>query len=371
MSYLHNVLEIFEGLPVLPVIVIASLLAYGLLVTLLHRLLARRVRFFKRHPFGLFILTLSLLFIGLTTALLFMPGWVIPESFKGQLIGLFGVVFSAAVAISSTTFIGNAMAGAMLRSVNNFRIGDVVQVADYMGRITERGLFHVELQTEDRDLMTLPNMYLINHPVKVMTASGTIISSEVSLGYDVYRKDVEAALLEAIEVTGLNDGFVHIIGLGDFSINYRAAGVLEDPKSSFLSKRSQLRANILDALHNNNIEIVSPTFMNTKPLDKSAVQIPKVDRSFAETQEAEKSPEVVEDVIFDKAERVETQQLLTEDLEVKKQSLKSIQEQLANTKEESVRDELLNQEEVLAKEVQALETSLVDAEQTDVDAQSS
>jgi len=187
--------------PVLPVI--GGFFGYALLITLLHRFLARRVIFFRRHPFGLFILTLTLLFIGLATALLFLPANLIPESFKGQLLGLFGVVFSGAVAISSTTFIGNAMAGAMLRSVNNFRIGDVVQVADYMGRITERGLFHVELQTEDRDLMTLPNMYLINHPVKVMTASGTIISAEVSLGYDVYRKDVEAALLDAITETGL------------------------------------------------------------------------------------------------------------------------------------------------------------------------
>ncbi len=360
-------------LPVLPVI--AGFFAYTLVITLLHRLLAKRIGFFRRHPFGLFVLTLTLLFIGLSTALLFLPADIIPESFKGQLLGLFGVVFSAAIAISSTTFIGNAMAGAMLRSVNNFRIGDVVQVADYMGRITERGLFHVELQTEDRDLMTLPNMYLINHPVKVMTASGTIISAEVSLGYDVHRKDAEAALLEAASETGLKDAFVHIVGLGDFSINYRAAGVLEDPKSSFLSKRSQLRANILDALHGNNIEIVSPTFMNTKPLDKSAIQIPQIpqvsqikraDNSFGATAE-EKSPEVVEDVIFDKAERVEMQQKLSEGLDTKKQALKEIQGRLGDSKEETVRDELLHQEEALIKEIQTLEASVQDISDTEVE----
>lgn len=351
-------------LPVLPVV--AGFIAYALLITLLHRLLARRISFFKRHPFGLFILTLTFLFMGLSTALLFMPPTIIPESFKGQLLGLFGVVFSAAVAISSTTFIGNAMAGAMLRSVNNFRIGDVVQVADYMGRITERGLFHVELQTEDRDLMTLPNMYLINHPVKVMTSSGTIISAEVSLGYDVYRKDVEAALLEAISATGLEDGFVHIVALGDFSINYRAAGVLADPKSSFLSKRSQLRANILDALHNNTIEIVSPTFMNTKPLEKDAVQIPKVNAKhygFGIGAAPEKSPEVVEDVIFDKAERVETQQKMVEGLEEKKESLKAVQNQLQSAEEAAIRDELLSQEELLTKEIQSLEVTVEDIEE--------
>ncbi len=359
-----ELLKSLSAFPIVPV-VIGTFLIYALLVTLLHRFLARHTTFFKRHPFSLFILSLTLMFVGLSTILFFIP--VIPPSFKGQLLGLIGVIFSGAVAISSTTFIGNAMAGAMLRAVDNFRIGDVVQVADYMGRITERGLFHVELQTEDRDLMTLPNMYLVNHPVKVMTASGTIISAEVSLGYDVYRKDVEAALLEAINTTGLHDAFVHIVGLGDFSINYRAAGVLADPKSSFLSKRSQLRANMLDALHNNNIEIVSPTFMNTKPLEKTAQQIPKVNAKhygFGIGAKVEESPEVVEDVIFDKAERVENQQKLSEGLSDKQLSLKSIQEQLLAVEEGAIRDELLAQEELLIKEIQSLEVIVQDSEGT-------
>ena len=359
-----ELLELLSAFPIVPV-VIGTFFIYTLLVTLLHRFLARHITIFKRHPFGLFLLSLTLMFVGLSTFLFFMPVTVISPSFKGQLLGLIGVIFSGAVAISSTTFIGNAMAGAMLRAVDNFRIGDVVQVADYMGRITERGLFHVELQTEDRDLMTLPNMYLVNHPVKVMTASGTIISAEVSLGYDVYRKDVEAALLEAINTTGLNDAFVHIVGLGDFSINYRAAGVLADPKSSFLSKRSQLRANILDALHNNNIEIVSPTFMNTKPLEKNAQQIPKVNAKhygFGIGVQPEESPDVVEDVIFDKAERIENQQKLSEGIVDKQESLKAIQEQLPSVDEGDIRDELLAQEEHLVKEIQALEASVEDIE---------
>jgi len=37
-------------------------------------------------------------------------------------------------------------------------------VGDYFGRVTERGLFHVEIQTEDRDLATLPNMFLVSQP---------------------------------------------------------------------------------------------------------------------------------------------------------------------------------------------------------------
>ena len=63
------------------------------------------------------------------------------------LAGLLGIVISAAITISSATFISNAMAGLMLRAVRNFRIGDYIRVADKFGRVSERGLFHVEIQT--------------------------------------------------------------------------------------------------------------------------------------------------------------------------------------------------------------------------------
>ena len=46
-------------------------------------------------------------------------------------------------------FIGNVMAGLMLRAVRNFRTGDFVRVEKHFGRVTERGLLHTEIQTED------------------------------------------------------------------------------------------------------------------------------------------------------------------------------------------------------------------------------
>jgi len=98
--------------------------------------------------------------------------------------------------------------------------------------------------------------------------------------------------------------------------------------------------------------------MNTKPLDKQAVQA----KHYGVTPE--ESPEVVEDVIFDKAERVETQQKLTDGLDEKKESLKTIQQQLPTTEEGSIRDELLAQEEALIKEIQTLEATVEEIDDT-------
>ena len=77
------------------------------------------------------------------------------------------------------------MAGLMLQVAKSFSPGDFVRVGEYFGRVTERGLFHVEKQTEDRDLTTLPNLHLATNSITVVHSAGTIVSAELSLGYDV------------------------------------------------------------------------------------------------------------------------------------------------------------------------------------------
>ena len=56
---------------------------------------------------------------------------------RGQLMSLLGILVTAAVALSSTTLLGNAMAGFMLRSIRNFRAGDFIVVDGQRGRVSE------------------------------------------------------------------------------------------------------------------------------------------------------------------------------------------------------------------------------------------
>jgi len=183
---------------------------------------------------------------------------------QGQLISLFGLVLTAVVALASTNFASNAMSGLMLKAVGSFQTGDFIRVDEHFGRVTEKSLLHTEIQTEDRDLVTLPNLYLISHPMRVVRSSGTLISCDVSLGYDVHRRRVSDLLKQAGEAAELNDTFVQITALGDFSVNYRVSGFLKDVES-MVSRRTVLRARVLDTLHEGGIEIVSPSFMNQRP----------------------------------------------------------------------------------------------------------
>lgn len=194
---------------------------------------------------------------------------------QGQLLSLFGVALTAIIALSSTTLVTNAMAGVMLRAVGSFHPGDFISVEDRFGRVTVQGLLHTELQTEDRDLLTLPNAFLIARPVKVVSATGTLISTDVSLGYDAPRQTVRDLLLEGARAAGLKDPFVQIKGLLDHAVAYRVSGFLEDV-SSLVSKRTELSARVLDSLHGGGIEIVSPTFMNQRRIESTPVQPPVI-----------------------------------------------------------------------------------------------
>ncbi len=217
-----------------------------------------------------------------------------------QLLGLIGLVLSAGIALASTNFLGNAMGGLMLRAIRNFKTGDFIRVEGHFGRVSERGLFHTEIQTEDRDLTTLPNLFLITNPVRVIRSTGTIVSATVSLGYDASRSRVEDGLLLAAKEVGLQEPFVQVVDLGDFSVTYRVAGLLSEVKQ-LVSVRSGLRKATMDALHQAEIEIVSPTFMNTRPLTAGERVIPRRSARAASPLRHE-APEAI---IFDKAEEAE------------------------------------------------------------------
>lgn len=200
--------------------------------------------------------TAGVILLGLLAVVFLLP----EESDSDLAFSIVGLIVTGALAISSQSIIANAMAGLMLRSVSSFKLGDFIEVANNMGRVTERGLFHTEIQTADRDLITLPNAIMVSQPVRVVRASGTIVSATASLGYDVSRHTLEDLFVAAAEAAGLIEPFVQVIDLGDFSVNYRIAGFLEDPRS-LLAARSRLRSEILDTLSAAEIEIMSPMYV--------------------------------------------------------------------------------------------------------------
>ncbi|MDX2438206.1 MAG: mechanosensitive ion channel [Acidobacteriota bacterium] len=218
-----------------------------------------------------------------------------------DLITLFGVAVTGVIALSSTTLASNAMAGVMLRLVRNFKRGDYIRVGEYLGRVTERGLFHTEIQNERSDLTTLPNQYLVSNGVTVIRPSGTFISATVSLGYDLQHDEIEDLLCAATERAGLLEPFVRIRALGDFSVTYEVSGKLGDTKT-FLGSKSALHRSVLDTLHGAGVEIVSPTFENQRRVSAGEKFVPDIDEERAADPKRDQGPDTL---VFDKADQVE------------------------------------------------------------------
>jgi len=323
MEPISSILSNFR--PALPLVVALGILAVILFAAnwILERRYANRPSDRYRRQLTMLAITM----LGVVVAILVSP---LSEEEEGQLLRLIGIVLSAAIALSSTTLLGNALAGLMLRAVRSFSMGDFVRVGDQFGRVSGRGLFHTEVQTAQRDLITLPNLYLVTNPVRVVRESGTIISAEVSLGYDVARTQVERLLLEAARAAELTDPFVHVVELGDFSVVYRVSGLLSEVKG-LIRAQSLLRERMLDALHTGGVEIVSPGFMNRRVAD-DRVFVPPVEHGSAESDQSfEKSAEAV---AFDKAEEAES----TEDLQVKVEEVRVQMERLEKKRKDAADD---------------------------------
>ncbi len=282
----------------IPFLIGATLIAIGLWVAryiLLVR--SRDLGAEAQRPRQITMLVLTAL--GLFLLLLIVP---MSESTRNSVLSLIGLVLTGVIALSSTSFVSNVMAGLMLRGIKSFSAGDFIGVGEKFGRVTEMGLLHTEIQTEDRSLTTFPNFHLVSHPIDVVRRSGTVISTTVSLGYDLDRIRVEELLIEAAEAAGLTDPFVRILELGDFSVTYQICGLYGEIRRLFTT-RSDLQKKVLDTLHGGGLEIVSPSFMNQRQLASDRKVVPKgsVHRRKTEAQ-AEEAPE---DLIFDKAEEAE------------------------------------------------------------------
>lgn len=327
----------------------------------LNRYLVKRYERGSAREFQRQMIMLAVSLVSLVFAILIIP---VGDAMRGQILGLLGILLSATIALSSTTLVGNILAGFMLKSVKSVRPGAYVRIQDHAGRITAMSLLYTEIQTEDRDLTSLPNLFVATNPVSVFRSSGTVLSVEVSLGYEVSRHDVEAALIEAANQAGLASPYVQIRTLGDFSVTYLIAGLAEDIEK-LISMRRKLRACVLDQLHEAGIEIVSPNFMNTRTLAAGSRAMPSRPSRQEQPVELEEQGTAPEDIVFDKAKQADSVERLREQRDAAKARLAECEAMLKDGKgedsrsEEAVRKELETQQ----RKIERLDTLIAAAEQ--------
>ncbi|MBA3007662.1 MAG: mechanosensitive ion channel family protein [Proteobacteria bacterium] len=277
------------------------------------------------------IAMLGLTLVTLVALVLVLP---VSEGTRNRLLGIIGLLISGILAFSSTNVVANLMAGILLRVTKPFRTGDFIRVGDHFGRVSERGLFETEIQSESRELIAIPNTYLASHPVTTIRSSGTIIATTLSLGYDVHHAHVEPLLLQAAKESGLEEPFVHILELGNYAITYRISGFLPEIKW-LITARSNLCRSVLDILHDQGIEIMSPTYMNQRPVNDAAKIIPT-----SVQKDLSSRPVIAEDIVFDKAEQAEQSENEKQKLINDMQELETALKEAPEEEKKRIKDEI-------------------------------
>jgi small-conductance mechanosensitive channel len=224
-------------------------------------------------------LVVALLWIfAITAAYPHIPGSH-TEAFRG-----ISVFVGLVVSLGSTGLVNQVMSGFVVVYSRAMRPGDWVRVGEIEGRVLEIGVLSTKLSTVRREEVAIPNAVLVGTATTNFTslagASGPLIATAVTIGYDVPWRQVHALLeLAASRTEGLRkepEARVLQRGLSDFYVEYQLLAHLERAEDRF-EVLSQLHANIQDAFNEQGVQIMSPHFVVQPP---EPVVVPK-ERWFA------------------------------------------------------------------------------------------
>lgn len=198
------------------------------------------------------------------------------EAFKGV-----SVFAGLMLTIGSAGFIGHLMAGLLVVYSRALHEGEMVKVGDTIGVVTQVGSLSTKVMTQSMEEVTIPNAVLMSSTVvnysRLAGTGGAILSTRVTIGYDVPWRQVHAMLLLAAERTKSvrkhPKPFVLQNALSDFYVEYELRVHLDAPENRF-TVLSDLHAQIQDAFNEFGVQILSPHFM-VQP-DRTVV-VPRTD----------------------------------------------------------------------------------------------
>lgn len=187
------------------------------------------------------------------------------------------VFLGVVVSFSSTTTVGNFLAGVVLAYMRPFRRGDRVKIGDIMGDVVDSSFLYTRLRTSKNEDVLIPSLQILSGTVVNYSAApeGVVLHTQVSIGYDTPRTQVELLLLEAAKRTeGCEPQpppFVLIRSLNDFYVTYELNAYTRCP-NQMLAIYSRLHENIKDVFDSAGVEIMSPHYVAVR--DGNRVTLP-------------------------------------------------------------------------------------------------
>ncbi|WP_287129222.1 mechanosensitive ion channel family protein [Candidatus Cyanaurora vandensis] len=216
--------------------------------------------------------------LALAVILPFLPGFNSP-AFQGVSVFL-GLVLS----LSSSAAVSNIVAGVILIYTRAFAVGDRIQIGEAVGDVVDKTLLVTRLRTVNNVVVSLPNATVLSSNIINYSVAARdygvplILSTTVTLGYDIPWRKIHAVLVAAANCTEhvLLDPppFVRQTALNDYYVAYDLNAFTDAP--ALMTKTySQLHQNIQDKCNEAGIEILSPAY--TALRDGNSSTIPKHD----------------------------------------------------------------------------------------------
>ncbi|CAD0185208.1 Potassium efflux system KefA precursor [Ruegeria sp. THAF57] len=198
----------------------------------------------------------------------------IPGSDSAAFQGL-TILVGAMLSLGANSVVSNMLAGLFVIYRRSTSIGDRIQIGDHIGDVVQIKLMETHLKSIKNELISIPNAQLMNSDVvnfsKKTDGSGLLLHTTVGIGYEEPPEKVEAMLIEAASRTkGIKakpEPFVLWTALADYAINYQINGY--STRGSIIPKiRSDLHRNIVAVFNENNVQIMTPSYMADPPEPK-------------------------------------------------------------------------------------------------------
>lgn len=213
----------------------------------------------------------------------YLPGSGSP-AFQGVSVFI-GILFS----LGSSSAIANMVAGMVITYMRPFKIGDRVKIGDIVGDVVEKTTLVTRIRTIKNEDVTVPNSTVLlssttNYSTNTRApASGLIVHTTVTIGYDVPWKDMHKALIDAALRTEMilkkPEPFVLQTSLDDFYVSYQINGYTREANKQ-LEIYSLLHQNIQDCCNEAGIEIMSPHYRNQRDGNMTTIPANYLDKGY-------------------------------------------------------------------------------------------
>ena len=224
------------------------------------------------------LITALLWLFAIAIAYPYLPGSDL-DAFKGV-----SVFVGLMVSLGSSGLVNQVMSGLTLTYSRALRTGDFVAVGDVEGTVTQVGTLSTKITTVKGEDVTIPNALVVSQTVtnysRLADTEGVFVPTEITIGYDVPWRQVEALLrLAAARSAGVRREpapRVRQAALEDFYVRYSLQFCLEDPAER-RDALAAVHANILDVFNEYGVQITSPNYES----DPAGAKIVPRDQWFA------------------------------------------------------------------------------------------